>query len=102
MGDFNTGINYIDQKGSSFWHSEYLKKFEDMGLFDAFRYRQGSIVDYSWFSHKGNGFRYDHCWVSKHLEKSIVDCTYEHTCRENNLSDHSLMLVQLELERIYM
>ena len=45
MGDFNTGKNYIDQKGDSFWYSDQLERLEDKGYHDAFRHLHGNIKD---------------------------------------------------------
>lgn len=95
MGDFNTGINYVDQKGSSFWYSEYLGKLKDLNLADAFRYHAGGVKEFSWVSHQGNGYRYDHCWLSDQLLEQSGDCAFDHLARESGLSDHSLMYLKL-------
>lgn len=95
VGDFNTGINGVDQKGSSFWYSEYLGKLEKQGFLDAYRHVHGDKRDYSWYSHGGNGFRYDHSWVSSDLVDQIGACDFEHDVRESEYSDHSMMVLQL-------
>lgn len=95
IGDWNTGKNGIDQAGNSFWYSEYLKRLEDREYFDAFRQCHGDVREYSWFSHGGNGFRYDHCYMSECLAAVLHDCRYLHDWREEGLSDHSPMLVRL-------
>ena len=95
MGDFNTGINHLDQKGNSFWYSEYLAKFKEEGLVDAFRLQWGKVKEYSWYSPQGNGFRYDHCWVSNYIATNLRECFFDHEVRENKLSDHSLMHLKL-------
>lgn len=94
-GDFNTGINGIDQKGDSFWYSEYLGRLNDAGYVDAFRQAHGDLREFSWYSQKGNGFRYDHTWVHESLARSIGDCRYEHSPRVEGLSDHSVMILEL-------
>lgn len=95
MGDFNTGKNFIDQKGDSFWYTSELKSFEETGMIDAFRYVQGDVEAYSWFSHQGNGYRYDHIYVNEDLLPVIKNCDYLHEAREKKLSDHSPMILDL-------
>lgn len=96
MGDFNTGKNFIDQKGDSFWYVTELTKLEKTGTADAFRYINGDVTAYSWFSHQGNGYRYDHIYVSKELLPVINTCDYIHEAREEKLSDHSPMFLTLK------
>ncbi|MBT8191289.1 MAG: hypothetical protein KJO29_12735 [Bacteroidia bacterium] len=94
-GDYNSGKNYIDQKGNSFWYTDQLTQLEESGMEDAFRLKHVDIAEYSWFSHKGNGFRYDHIYMNKVLTPVLSDCYYEHSWREKGLSDHSPMFLEL-------
>ncbi len=94
-GDFNTGINYIDQNGSSFWYTDELKKLNDLAMHDAFRHVHGEVESYSWYSHQGNGYRYDHTYVHKDLLPLIKECDYIHEAREKKWSDHSPMILKL-------
>lgn len=94
-GDYNTGKNYIDQKGNSFWYQEDLERFEDAGMIDAFRHINGDVKEYSWYSHQGNGFRYDQTYVEEALVPLVTNCYYDHKVREDNVSDHSGMLLDI-------
>jgi len=94
-GDFNTGKNLVDQKGSSFWYTDELKKLDDLDMYDAFRHLNGKVESYSWYSHQGNGFRYDHTYVHKDLLPLLKNCDYIHTAREEKWSDHSPMILEL-------
>ena len=94
-GDFNTGINLVDQKGSSFWYTDELKKLNDLDLHDAFRHVHGDVESYSWYSHHGNGYRYDHTYVHKDLLPLVKQCDYIHEAREEKWSDHSPMILEL-------
>ena len=94
-GDFNTGKNYIDQKGKSFWYTEELKELEKVGYVDAFRHVNGALKEYSWYSHKGNGYRYDHTYVHNSILPITRECYYLHEWREKKLSDHSPMVLNL-------
>ncbi len=93
IGDLNTGKNYLDQRGDSFWYTDKLMMLEQMGFRDAFRHVNGEIKEYSWFSHHGNGFRYDQCYVSEGLLPNTDKCEYSHHERENQISDHSAMIL---------
>ncbi len=95
-GDYNTGINGIDQKGTSFWYTDELKQLAKLGMKDAFRAVHDQKREYSWYSHQGNGYRYDHTYVSEVLLPLITHCEYLHQWREDKLSDHSPMLITLQ------
>jgi len=94
-GDYNTGINYVDQKGNSFMYSQFLGRFKDRGMLDAFRLIHEDKEEYSWFSHQGNGYRYDHTYVSEALKPLVKDCYYNQEARKDKLSDHAPMFLEL-------
>ncbi len=95
VGDFNSGKQFIDQKGDSFWYSEYFEKMEDRQYVDAWRWKHHDLKEYSWFSHQGNGYRYDHIYVHKNITPVIARCDYEHSWRLKKRSDHSAMVLEL-------
>ena len=94
-GDFNTGFNYIDQEGDSFWYQEQLRSLNTLDVLDAWRIIHGNKKEYSWYSHQQNGYRYDHTWISKQLVPLIKECYYLHEWRKQGLSDHSPMMLHL-------
>ena len=94
-GDYNTGINHVDQVGKSFWYEDELIKLKKNGYVDAFRHIHGDIKEYSWYSHQGNGYRYDHTYVDEALIPIVKDCYYLNSWREEKLSDHSPMVLEL-------
>jgi exodeoxyribonuclease III len=94
-GDYNSGKNYIDQKGDSFWYQSELIQLEKANYKDAFRLKNGDMEAYSWFSHQGNGFRYDHTYVHEDLIPIVKNCFYLHDWRKHKWSDHSPMVVEL-------
>ena len=95
-GDYNTGINGVDQKGSSFWYEDQLKLLAKEDYADAFRYFWNDAEEYSWYSHQGNGYRYDHTYVHRDILPVVEDCYYIHSWREENISDHSPMVLKLK------
>lgn len=94
-GDINTGKHYIDEIGSTFFHSEYIQKIEEMGLFDAWRYIHKDKTEYSWYSSYGNGFRLDHFFLKNNLKDNVLNCEYIHKYREQKITDHSMMILEL-------
>ena len=96
VGDLNTGKNFIDQKGDSFWYTEAFDHLLSIGFIDGFRYFHPKKSEYSWYSHQGNGYRYDHILIDKRLLPIVGDCYYLHESREQGLSDHSAMLLELK------
>ncbi|WP_235294724.1 endonuclease/exonuclease/phosphatase family protein [Portibacter lacus] len=94
-GDLNSGINGLDQKGNSFWYEEKLLELEENEVTDLFRLKNGKIEEYSWISHQGNGYRYDHFYGSKDLIPIVTNCYYDHDSRLTGLSDHAAMFLEL-------
>lgn len=97
IGDFNTGKHLIDERGTSFYCSEYLSTLEENQMVDAFRKINGAVREYSWYSNSGNGFRIDHIFISKQIQSRIEECGYDHLPRDQKISDHSAMFVTLDL-----
>lgn len=94
-GDINTGKHYLDENGATFYHSEYIEKFEEYGFIDAWRMVHGKKKEYSWFSNTGNGFRLDHFFIDNNLSANILNCLYIHKYREERISDHSMMILEI-------
>jgi len=66
-----------------------------LGLKDAFRTKNGyEKSSGSWFTNKGQGRRYDHIFLSEDL--FIKSAFYEHEPRNQKLSDHSPIIVDLK------
>lgn len=74
------------------WEYEFYKRLGQIGLRDAFRLLNHDKIEYSWVGNRGEGYRYDHIFMSADLLPSIVNCRYLHDPRENGLSDHSGMI----------
>jgi exodeoxyribonuclease III len=94
-GDYNTGKNHVDQVGNSFWYEDKLVALENLDYMDAFRALHGNVAEYSWYSHQGNGFRYDHTYLHESLQPILTECSYIHSWREAKLADHSPMWIKL-------
>ena len=96
VGDLNTGKHRVDEAGATFIAADYLERLEGLGFTDAWRHFHGPAREYSWFSTKGNGFRVDHAFVSEALLRRLRRVDYSHAEREEGISDHSILLIDLE------
>ncbi|NKB55667.1 MAG: hypothetical protein GKS00_04955 [Alphaproteobacteria bacterium] len=97
VGDFNTGKNYVDESGTVFHYGDYLDRMEAAGWPEAWRALHPAGRQYSWYSHKGNGFRIDHAYLSPRLIPALRAARYRHRDRKNGTSDHSALIVELEM-----
>jgi exodeoxyribonuclease-3 len=81
------------------WEYDFYRNLTKYQLKDAFRHLYPSIQEYSWVGRTGDGYRYDHCFVSENLLSSVKKCYYLHGPREKEikLSDHSALITELDL-----
>jgi exodeoxyribonuclease-3 len=96
VGDFNTGLHYIDEAGKTFFGAERFESLKDVGLIDSWRTRNPATKEFSWFSSQGNGFRIDHAFCSESLDQEVLTIEYLHSPREMRFSDHSALAFELK------
>ena len=101
VGDFNTGLHGIDEVGSRFRCAEDFARLTAIGWTDVWRSFHGRAKEYTWFSsgrggRAGNGFRLDHAFATQSLVPSISACRYSHAEREQKISDHSLLILEIK------
>jgi exonuclease III len=96
LGDFNTCRAYVDEPGATDVTALFLDKILAAGFRDVWRDRFPDRREYSWYSHRGNGFRIDHAFASARLARRIGDVRYSHVERTGGLSDHSALLVEID------
>jgi len=75
----------------------FYRRLEDIGLVDAFRHLHPGQVEHSWVGRTGDGYRYDHAFVSKVLLDALNGCAYLHEPRSLRLSDHSALTLRLRV-----
>ena len=75
----------------------FYRRLADLGLVDAFRHLHPVEVEHSWVGRTGDGYRYDHAFVSKGLLDALDGCTYLHQPRHLRLSDHSALTLRLRV-----
>jgi exodeoxyribonuclease III len=96
IGDLNCGIPFADSMTKTFFATAYFQTMLRSGWIDAWRSRNPEATEYTWISSvKKHGFRYDQALASKSFNGRITSCHYDHSVRENGLSDHSAMWVEI-------
>jgi exonuclease III len=101
MGDFNTGRHDLDVERSAeqprpIFESPSFRNFERFWT-DAWPQMHPNGTDFSWYSNTGRGFRIDHCSVSAPLVSRIQCATYDHLPRLKKWTDHSALIVDIDL-----
>ena len=73
------------------WEYDFYSGLEKLAFRDAFRVCHPNDRAYSWVGRTGDGYRYDHCFLSGDLVEQLDDCGYVDEPRKTKLSDHSGM-----------
>ena len=97
IGDFNTCRPYVDEAGAIDATAHFLDKVEAIGFCDLWRRRYPDGREFSWYSTRGNGFRIDHAFLSPALAGRAGAIRYSHDERLAGLSDHSPLILDLEV-----
>lgn len=99
IGDLNTTRHGIDQVGASIPGDHYLRELETAGWSDAWRtmHPEPALQEYSWYHRLGSGFRFDQAWLSPALVPHLASARLNHDFRERGFSDHSMLVVDLDL-----
>lgn len=99
LGDWNTGARDGDAESVMANGSDEFAVLAAMGWVDAWRSRHPDAREYTWYSREPhrNGFRIDHAVASPSLASRVLDVRYDHTTRELGASDHSALVVDLEM-----
>lgn len=95
VGDLDSAKNYID--ANAFGYKSCKKHFDldEIGLVDCWREKNKDAVEYSYITSNGNGFRTDLMFATKNLLPAIKQCKYIHDVRENKISNHSMMVMDI-------
>ena len=95
IGDLNTALDE-DCQGEPIREAVNLKRLLEAGWVDSWRQCNPCSNEFSWFSHRANGFRLDHCLVSPLLGPMIGGAKLNHEVRVTGLSDHSMLTVDID------
>jgi exodeoxyribonuclease-3 len=96
VGDLNTGRHHVDEPGAIFVGTAFLDRLEAQGWRDGFRRIHGAAREYTWYSHRGNGYRLDHAYATPAMAGRLRDVRYGHRERAAGLSDHAPMIVDYD------
>jgi exonuclease III len=92
-------IPFMSKRNRRVFEGEFalVSGLRSLGMRDAFRSINGyGAKDLSWWwKNRGStgGYRLDHIFSSRHFE--VAQCWYDHSVREQGLSDHSLIVAEL-------
>jgi exodeoxyribonuclease-3 len=95
IGDFNTCRAYVDEPGAIDKCAYFMDRMAALGFCDLWRHRYPEGREFSWYSHRGNGFRIDHAFLSPALARRAGAVRYSHDERLSGLSDHSPLILDL-------
>jgi exodeoxyribonuclease III len=78
---------------------EFYRRLGSQGLVDAYRVCCAGVDEYSWVGRTGDGYRYDHAFVSGELGEAVTACCYVHEIRvgAGRWTDHSALTLELDL-----
>lgn len=111
IGDFNSGRNETDVEinlGSKTLKDEFSTAdlYAELEQYwtEAWLYAHPDTYEFSWYPFRNapperrrNGWRIDKAFVSKALLPKLIDARYDHGFRLEGLTDHSGMVVDLEV-----
>ncbi|MGH8897826.1 MAG: endonuclease/exonuclease/phosphatase family protein [Egibacteraceae bacterium] len=80
------------------WEYRFYTDFAAHHVVDAFRALHPAAVEHSWSGRGGNGYRFDHAFVTGQHRGLLRASRYLHQPRLEGLSDHSAMTVTLALD----
>ena len=105
MGDTNCGKRGIDEENplANVFKREHdwMEGMEKREWIDAFRHIAGDRREFTWYSHRNNGFRLDQAFINPPLAPSILDARHAwgrdstNPDRRDALSDHAALILDL-------
>jgi exonuclease III len=81
------------------WEYDFYRAFAAAGMTDAYRARHPDGAGHSWYGRGGNGYRFDHAFITSTHARLVRDCGYLHEPRQLGLSDHAAMTMALGPEQ---
>lgn len=99
VGDYNTVSERHLPRLPGFFPYEYAfhEQLDTFGLTSAHELAPAAAQPHSWIGRTGNGYLYDYVHVGPKLSSSLERCRYLHEPREQRLTDHAAVAVQLRL-----
>lgn len=89
IGDFNTGIPQVDERGAELTCSDEFREVLSAGWIDLYRVRNPESRERSFYERPWLGYRIDHALGSPGFNERVHDIYYSHEERYAGISDHS-------------
>ncbi|MBF6187046.1 MULTISPECIES: endonuclease/exonuclease/phosphatase family protein [Nocardia] len=95
-------LNVIDPVQSSHLSAftahdhQFYRAFASIGLSDVYVAKNPERGEYSWYSDRFGNQRLDHAFIDTELISIVSDSRYDHSYRQDGLSDHSGLLLTFE------
>jgi exonuclease III len=97
VGDFNTGIGPADKPMNNCGDVDRFRAIQQTGFSDVWRHINADLIEHTYTNPQtGKRYRIDHTLASPGMLPRIRSCHYSHDERENRVSDHSLLIVEIE------
>jgi exodeoxyribonuclease III len=77
------------------WEYDFYRAFAAAGMTDAYRACHPDDAGHSWYGRGGNGYRFDHVFITSVHARLVRDCGYLHEPRQQGLTDHAAMTLAL-------
>ena len=97
VGDFNTGIPHVDERGAELTCSAEFREVLDAGWIDLYRVRNPDSRERSFYERPWLGYRIDHALGSPSINRRVQDIFYSHDERYAGISDHSSLHLCIQL-----
>jgi exodeoxyribonuclease III len=79
------------------WEYDFYRSFTTAGLTDAYRLLHPDAADHSWYGRSGQGYRFDHAFITTPHSARVRACRYLQQPRQQNLTDHAAMTLTIDL-----
>jgi exonuclease III len=99
IGDFNTCRAYVDEPGAIDATARFMDSMDAIGFRDLWRHRYPDGRDFACYSHRGNGFRIDHAFLSPGLAARGRHPLFARGTAGGTV-DHSVLLLDLPTRRV--
>jgi exodeoxyribonuclease-3 len=77
------------------WEYDFYRSFAGAGLADAYRLLHPDEAAHSWYGRSGEGYRFDHAFITASHRAHVRDCRYLHEPRQHGLTDHAAMILAI-------
>jgi exonuclease III len=79
------------------WEYDFYRSFTSAGLADAYRLLHPHTAGHSWYGRSGQGYRFDHAFITRQHSSQVHTCDYIHEPRQLGLTDHAAMTLTADL-----